>query len=105
MNAQPSLFVESRAVSDGAPFADRPGRATLSGQLAAFFQARPGEWIDGRELSTVAGAYAWRSRVSDLRRAPYLMTIENRQRREGPITVSEYKFLPTAQDVDARGAA
>ena len=66
--------------------------ATLCDRLAAFFKARPGAWIDGRELADVAGAYAWRSRVSDLRREPYYMAIENRQRKVGEYTVSEYRF-------------
>ena len=49
-------------------------------------------------LAPIAGSYAWRTRVSDLRRGPFLMTIENRQRTiqtdDGPITVSEYRFVP-----------
>ena len=61
-------------------------------RLAVFFRAHPGVWIDGRELAEVAGAYAWRSRVSDLRRAPYSMAIENRQRKVGDYTISEYRF-------------
>lgn len=66
--------------------------------LAEFFKRRPLVWIDGRELE-IAGRYAWRSRVSDLRRAPFLMRIENRQRRvqraDGEhVTVSEYRFVP-----------
>jgi hypothetical protein len=65
--------------------------------LAAHFSARPGQWIDGRELGQIAGAYAWRSRVSDLRHQPYNLTIENRQRKEQTIlgelyTVSEYRL-------------
>lgn len=66
--------------------------------LADFFKRRPLVWIDGRELE-IAGRYAWRSRVSDLRRAPYFMDLENRQRRiestDGTaIVVSEYRFVP-----------
>lgn len=53
---------------------------SLNDVLAAFLTARAGRWIDGERLSHVAGKYAWRSRLSDLRRAPYGMTIENRQR-------------------------
>ena len=37
---------------------------TLNDVLAAFFKARPNQWIDGKELATVAGGYAWRSRCS-----------------------------------------
>jgi hypothetical protein len=67
-------------------------------RLAALFRERPGCWIDGRMLGTVAGSYAWRTRISDLRRAPFLMTIENRQHtvqtEDGAITISEYRYVP-----------
>jgi hypothetical protein len=69
-------------------------------RLAEYFRERPGCWIDGRTLGSIAGSYAWRTRVSDLRRAPFYMQIENRQRTvqtdDGPITVSEYRFVPAA---------
>lgn len=67
-------------------------------RLAAFFLERPGCWVDGRVLAPIAGAYAWRTRISDLRRAPFLMTIENRQRTiqagDGPCVISEYRYQP-----------
>ena len=70
---------------------------TFTRRLAAFFRARPHQWIDGRSLE-FAGRYAWRTRVSDLRRAPYFMTIRNRQRRIAVagrrFVVSEYRFEP-----------
>lgn len=66
---------------------------SLCARLDAFFRARPGDWIDGRELAMVAGAYAWRSRVSELRRPPYNRTIQNRQRRYEHVTVSEYRLV------------
>jgi hypothetical protein len=73
---------------------------TLIDRLAEYFRSRPFTWIDGRELGVVAGSYAWRTRCSDLRRPPYSMTIQNRQRRiplrEGPtVTISEYRYLPS----------
>jgi hypothetical protein len=43
----------------------QPDTATFTGRVAAYFTARPNVWIDGRDLSRVGGAYAWRSRVSD----------------------------------------
>lgn len=75
---------------------------TMNDKLAAYFLARPGVWLDGRELATVAGAYAWRSRCSDLRKRG--LVIENRQRRvEAPnyayaihprkVVVSEYRLV------------
>lgn len=95
------------------PVAEAP--QTLTGKLAQFFRERPGQWIDGMTLAGVAGSYAWRSRCADLRKAPWLMTIENRQRRVhghkahcqmwdfptsechcggGTIVKSEYRFVP-----------
>jgi len=73
---------------------------SLVERLAGLFRSRPGVWIDGRALAPIAGAYAWRSRISDLRRAPFRMRIDNRQRRvrhDGrAIVVSEYRFVSSA---------
>ncbi len=71
---------------------------TFTTRLARFFLERPGQWLDGAQLATVAGQYAWRSRVSDLRRPPFNLRIENRQRRERRpdgrgFTVSEYRLV------------
>lgn len=92
-------------------------RQTLADKLAAYFKARPGQWIDGMELAGVAGSYAWRSRCSDIRRQ-HGMVIENRQRRVHghaawcqqwdfstsececrgtTYSKSEYRYLPLAQ--------
>ena len=80
--------------------ADRP--STLIGRLARHFAHHPGVWIDGRDLSVVGGAYAWRSRCSDLRRPPSDMQIDNRQRRVaapsgGTFVLSEYRFIPSSE--------
>lgn len=74
-------------------------RSSLCVRLAALFRSRPGQWMDGRDLAAVAGAYGWRTRVSDLRRQPYAMKIENRlrrvTRRDGSsYVVSEYRHVP-----------
>jgi hypothetical protein len=73
------------------------GRPSLTDRLADYFRARPGQWINGLHLS-FAGSYAWRSRVSELRRAPYFLTIRNRQTRvragDHTVTVSEYAWIP-----------
>jgi hypothetical protein len=71
-----------------------PSGTTRCARLAALFNERPGVWLDGRELATVGGAYAWRTRVSDLRRPPHSLRIENRQRHERGIVISEYRFVP-----------
>jgi hypothetical protein len=69
-------------------------------RLAAFFRERPHAWIDGQNLAPIAGLYAWRTRLSELRRSPFNMRLENRQRtvrREdgSHFTVSEYRYTPT----------
>jgi hypothetical protein len=51
---------------------------SLCHRVATYFQQHPDEWIDGRTLAQIGGYAAWRTRLSELRRAPYLMTIENR---------------------------
>jgi hypothetical protein len=63
---------------------------TLTEKLAAYFQERPDTWIDGMELARVAGSYAWRSRCSDLRRAPYGLVIENRVRYRHRVDCQPY---------------
>jgi hypothetical protein len=91
-------------------------------KLAEFFKARPNVWIDGRKLAGVAGGYAWRTRVSNIRKPPYGMTIENRVRivggsgRENPgkdaekFKISEYRYVPressklTVIHVEAEGS-
>ncbi len=66
---------------------------TFRDKVALLFKAHPGVWIDGREFATVGGSYAWRSRIADCR-TELGMTIENRQRRVGKATVSEYRYTP-----------
>ena len=78
------------------PGADVPAR-TRTARVAAYFRARPGQWLDGRILASVGGTYAWRSRVSDASRE-HGLTIENRQRRirtvDGETVIaSEYRLV------------
>jgi hypothetical protein len=73
---------------------------SLCDRLEAYLKARPGIWIDGRELSTVAGSYAWRTRASELRTQRGL-TVENRVRTiktasGSTVRVSEYRFVPAS---------
>jgi hypothetical protein len=75
---------------------------SLNDKLEAFFRSMPNIWIDGMQLSKVAGSYAWRSRCADLRRRG--MQIDNRQRRmvnaQGKkYTVSEYRFTYRASSL------
>lgn len=70
-------------------------------RLANFFRQRANHWLDARELFPVAGHCGWRSRISDIRRAPFFLNIENRQRTirqaDGTaFTISEYRLVPRA---------
>jgi hypothetical protein len=71
--------------------------------LANFFQAWPDRWHDGETLAAYGGKYAWRTRVADLRRAPYLMQIDNRVRRvcdpngKTLFKISEYRYTPAQE--------
>lgn len=68
---------------------------TFTERVGEFFQQRPGQWIDGRDLEPVGGRYAWRSRVSNCR-TQLGMRIDNRVRKvPGSLAkVSEYCFVP-----------
>lgn len=67
--------------------------SSLCAKLARFFMAREGQWIDGDALRAVGGRYAYRTRVSELRRDPWAMDIRNRQRKVDGYTISEYRFV------------
>ncbi len=73
---------------------------TYRDAVALYFKAHPNVWIDGIELSRFGGMYGWRSRCSDCR-TQLGMTIENRQRKVGRRTVSEYLFVPPSQELQA----
>jgi hypothetical protein len=68
------------------------------------FKSRPDQWIDGREIATVGGAYAWRTRISDCRKV-YGATIENRiVHKHDHCDVSyswresQYRYVPFCHD-------
>lgn len=100
---QPDLFTiprsRSRFVFDADAFGNKSRRDTFCDKVAALLKSRPGEWIDGREIMAVAGCYGWRTRVSELRRAPFGLNIENRQYRQGRSTVSEYRLVISSSEV------
>lgn len=77
-------------------------RKSLAYRLREFLIAHPGVWFDGRELAKHAGFYAWRTRVSNLRKRPYYMTIERRGSviyEDGrTFKISEYCYIPKAQE-------
>jgi hypothetical protein len=70
---------------------------TRTERVRDLFLAQPNVWIDGRSFETEGGCYAWRSRISDVRRQ-YGLVIENRQRTvrgtQGPYVISEYRYCP-----------
>ena len=71
-------------------------------RLAAYLRDHEGQWVDGLELARIAGAYAWRTRLSECRRVLH-MTIENRERKTpSGVTKSEYRYTPPAQPKQAR---
>lgn len=74
-------------------------RLGCADRLEAYFRAQPHVWIDGLELAKIGGAYAWRTRLSELRRERG-MAIENEQRTYGSITRSLYKYVPAAPIAD-----
>lgn len=95
-----------------APVAHPRKPLSLCDRLAEFFKAHPGEWLGARELE-FAGRQAWRTRVSELRKAPYFMRIENRVRivrSSGPLEpgrsrhfkVSEYLYRPSVEAHEAQ---
>lgn len=71
-------------------------RATFTDRVAAYFRAHPHTWIPAIDLETVGGRQAWRSRVSQCR-TEFGMRIDNRQRTERGIRVSEYRYVPQGQ--------
>ena len=71
-------------------------------KVRAYFMAHPDEWVSADDLARIGGRYAWRTRVSDVRRLDGL-TIVNRVRTvlaEGSdvpqraYRVSEYCYVP-----------
>ena len=69
-------------------------KGSLTLQCYVWFRQHPGQWIDGKELSTFLGFYAWRSRVADCRKQ-YGMQIENSQTRDSAGRKrSLYRYVP-----------
>lgn len=71
---------------------------TRTQMVIDYFKAHPNEWIDGLTFAEFAGAYAWRSRISEARASG--MNIENRQRTEKEHAAN----CPALQAWDIEGA-
>jgi hypothetical protein len=70
---------------------------TYRDRVAAYFKAKPGQWIDGLEIARVGGVYAYRTRISDCRQE-LGMTIENKViRLDDGTRASLYRYLPKAE--------
>ena len=52
---------------------------SLPARMARFFLAHEGQPIRHRELSAEFGCGGWRTRLSELRHAPWFMDIQNHQ--------------------------
>lgn len=89
---QPSLLEEPSTPTLGVLLSGD----SMCARIARHLLAHRGEWVDGRELSRVGGYAAYRTRISDLRKAPWHLSIENRYRHvkeDGrKWVVSEYKL-------------
>lgn len=99
-------MIVSTSYQNAAAPATAPAEMSLVARLARFFRSHERQWVDGKSLASIAGGYAWRTRCSDLRRAPFFMAIENRQRRveTAPgkfITVSEYRYVADQPEAGA----
>lgn len=61
---------------------------------ATLFRMAPGRWFDANGLMSVLGRYAWRTRISECRKPPYNLRIENKQVRQPWGVQSMYRYQP-----------
>lgn len=89
---QPSLLDQPVSV----PLEALLARNSACARLARLLLNNRGHWIDGKQLAQVAGGYAWRTRVSNLRKAPWFLDVENRYRHVSEDgrkwVISEYRI-------------
>lgn len=79
-------------------------RDTLLQRLATHFKSHSNEWIDGLDLQSVAGSYAWRSRLAELR-TKLGLDVENKLERNDGVVKSSYMLhMPARQNVVRRKA-
>lgn len=81
---------------------EQPARKVLS---ESWREANTEARIDAHELLAIAGFAAWRTRLSELRKPPYNMRIENWTRRvatperaQRHVTVSSYRYVPDREE-------
>jgi len=67
---------------------------TMCARIARVLMLYRGRWVDGRVLASVGGYAAYRTRISDLRKAPWHLDVRNRYRHVNEngrkFVVSEY---------------
>ena len=78
---------------------------SLCRRLAALFERQPNVYHSALTLAQVGGRLSSRTRLSELRRAPYFMNIKNRVTRrklaDGRIVLeSEYGYFPDRSTAD-----
>jgi len=79
---------------DGLSF-DVPHKQSYVQKVLQVFQANENVWVNADLLASRGGRYAWRTRISNLRKPPYNLSIENRQRKaEAGHVISEYRYVP-----------
>lgn len=71
---------------------------SLNDKLEAFFKDRPNVSVDGKRLAEIAGGYAWRTRVSDLRTKRGMNIVNDvitlKDASGNPYKVSHYTYVP-----------
>jgi hypothetical protein len=70
---------------------------TYRDRVAAYFKAKPGQWIEWHELAAIGGALAWRTRVSDARRELGMDIVNKVHKLPDGTKVSCYKYQPKAK--------
>ncbi len=72
-------------------------RAGKTQAVIDLFQCRPGVWIDAETLAKVGGFCAWRTRVSDARKA-----LDGSLEWNGDVRESMYRFVPQPPKVTSK---
>jgi hypothetical protein len=70
---------------------------TYRDRVAAYFKAKPGQWIEWHELAAIGGAMAWRTRVSNARRELGMDIVNKVHKLPDGTKVSAYMYRPKAK--------
>jgi hypothetical protein len=81
---------------------------SLNDKLETFFKAHPYQPVDGKVLAQIAGGYAWRTRVSNLRKQRGMDIVNDvmclKDAQGAVFKVSTYTYLPPVEThVEASG--